>query len=256
MRYKEQQLNSIVIPYNYASNNKYYYDMYRQSCIRPKCPSWCAPNPCYPQWCFPWPCPGPQGATGPQGPVGPAGPAGAVGPVGPQGPEGPQGATGPQGPAGLVGPQGTFFTYETGPFGPEAIIPITESSPTNTPGAFGITEDGRVSVVNAGVYLVDGRIQLAPGFSAVMGVQKNNESLTVLYHNAGSYYSNNVDVSGLLTIQTNLILDAGDTVSLLNFRGPQFTIELLGGISNPDAPEAFDVSTPTGALRLVRLSNI
>lgn len=247
MRYKEEQSNSVAIPYNYASNNKYYYDMYRQSCIRPKCPSWWAPNPCYPQWCFPWPCPGPQGPVGPQGPEGPEGPQGATGPQGP---------IGETGPAGLVGPQGTFFTFETGPFGPGEIIPITDESSTNTSGAFGITGDGRVSVVNAGVYLVDGRIQLAPGFSAVMGLQKNDESVTTLYYTSGSYLNNTSDASGMFVINTILILDAGDTVSLLNFRGPQFTIELLGGISNPDATEAFDVSSPTGAIRLVRLSNI
>ncbi|MGI6176755.1 MAG: hypothetical protein ACOYJC_11510 [Christensenellales bacterium] len=226
-------------------------------------------------------CIGPQGPTGKTGPAGPQGLAGAAGPAGPQGPAGAagpagsQGVAGPGGPQGVAGlagpqgetgatgptgpvfiPQGTFFTYETGPFGPEEIIPITDASTTNTPGAFGITADGRVSVVNAGVYLVDGRIQLAPGSSGVMGVQKNDESLTVLYHNSGTYYSNNVDVSGLFVVNTILTLDAGDTVSLLNFRGPGFTIELLGAISNLDDPEAFDVSSPAGAIRLVRLSDI
>lgn len=185
---------------------------------------------------------------------GPQGPQGIPGETGATGPQGPRGETGPTGPVFV--PQGTFFTYETGPFGPGEIIPITDRSTTNTPGAFGITGDGRVSVVNAGVYLADGRIQLAPGFSGVMGLQKNDEGLTVSYHNAGTYSSNNVDASGLFVINTILTLDAGDTVSLLNFRGPRFTIELLGEISNLDDPEAFEVSSPAGAIRLVRLSDI
>jgi hypothetical protein len=164
------------------------------------------------------------------------------------------GPTGPTGPVFI--PQGTFFTFETGPFGPGEIIPIIDESTTNTSGAFGITGDGRVSVVNAGVYLADGRIQLAPGSSGVMGLQKNDESLTTSHYTAGSFLTGIFDVSGLFVINTILILDAGDTVSLINFEGPQFTIELLGEIDNTQSPIGIPTSSPTGAIRLVHLSNI
>lgn len=173
---------------------------------------------------------------------------------GPRGPRGFQGATGPTGP--IFVPQGTFFTYETGPFAPGAIIPITDASSTNTSSAFEITVDGRVRVLNAGVYLADGRIQLAPGSSGVMGLQKNNESVTTSYHNSGTFLNNASDSSGLFVVNIVLILNAGDTVSLINFQGPQFTIELLGMIDNEESPIGNPTSSPSGAIRLVRLSNI
>lgn len=211
-------------------------------------------NPCSP-------CPAPSckpcitgpttGGDGIIGPTGPTGPTGATGSQGLQGDIGPAGPTGP-----VFVPQGTFFTFETGPFGPGEIIPITDESSTNTSGAFSITGDGRISVANAGVYLADGRIQLAPGFSGVMGLQKNDESVTTTYYTSGAYSSNISDVSGLFVINTTLILDAGDTVSLINFEGPQFTIELLGAVYNSGSPTSIVTETPTGTIRLVRLSDI
>jgi hypothetical protein len=211
---------------------------------------------------------GPTGVTGSTGPTGPTGlqgiegltgstgPTGATGPTGLQGIEGLTGATGPTGPTGPIFiPLGTFSTFETGPFAPGEIIPITEGSTPNTPGAFEITGDGRVMVVNAGTYLVDGRVQLAPGFSGVIGLQKNDESVFTFDYTAGSYLTNVSDASsGLFTINTILILDAGDTVSLLNIEAPKYTIELLEAIYNSDDPTSIGIQAPTGAIRLVRLS--
>ncbi len=197
---------------------------------------------------------GPTGAAGPTGPTGAAGIAGATGPTGADGIDGVTGPTGPTGP--MFVPQGTFFTFEEGPYGPEAIIPMTDASSTNTPAAFTITGDGRVRVLNAGVYLVDGHLQLAPGSSGVMGLQKNDEGLNTAYDTSGSFSSNDSVASGLISVNTVLLLSAGDTVSWKNTTSPQFTVELLGMIYNPDNPSAIPTSSSAGAIRLVRLSDI
>lgn len=193
---------------------------------------------------------GPTGADGATGATGPTGVDGATGVTGPTGADGVTGATGPTGPVFI--PQGTFVTFETGPFAPGEIIPITDASSTNTSGAFGITVDGRVSVGNAGVYLADGRIQLAPGSSGVFCLQKNDEGITTLYYSSGAFSNNVFDVGGLFVVSTVLVLTAGDTVSLVNVAAPQFTVELLEPINNTGTP----TGTPTGAIRLVRLSDI
>lgn len=49
-------------------------------------------------------------------------------------------------------------------------------------------------------------------------------------------------VGGLFVVSTSLILNAGDTVSLINVAAPQFTVELLGPVNNTGTP----TGTPTG----------
>ena len=126
---------------------------------------------------------------------------------------------------------------------------MTSESSTNTPGLFSLTPDGRVLVDSSGVYLADGRIQMAPGVSAVIGLQINDDGIDVTYYNAGSFSSGLFDVTGLLTINTTLTLTAGDTVSLVNVADPQFTLELLGTINNTGTP----AGSASGAIRLVLL---
>ncbi|WP_394523486.1 hypothetical protein [Lacrimispora sp. JR3] len=108
-----------------------------------------------------------------------------------------------------------------------------------------------MTVTLPGVYLADAHVQVAPGNSGVIGLQVNDDGVAAPYLNAGSVNSVVFDVSGVITINTVLTLDAGDTVSLVNVTAPQFTTELLNATNDTGGVATL---TPTGTIRLIRLN--
>lgn len=147
-------------------------------------------------------------------------------------------------------PQGSFASLDAVTIAPGDIVPMTIESSTNTPGAFSLAVDGRINILNSGIYLADARLQLAPRSSGIIALQKNDEGAAVPYYNAGSFDAADSNASGIIVVNNILILNAGDTVSIVNVPDPQFTIELLGPLNNTGSP----VITPTAVVRLVYLA--
>ncbi len=108
-----------------------------------------------------------------------------------------------------------------------------------------------MTVTLPGVYLADAHVQVAPGFSGVIGLQVNDDGVAAPYLNAGSISNGVFDTSGVITINSVLTLNAGDTVSLVNVTEPQINTQLLSAVNDTGGVATL---TPTGTIRLIRLN--
>ncbi|PEQ65911.1 hypothetical protein, partial [Bacillus cereus] len=164
------------------------------------------------------------------------------------------GATGATG--ALLPVHGVFFTFNVGPFVPSGnstsgtVIPteISDPPPFNTSGAFTVNSDGSVTVNIAGIYIVDARVNLAPGNSGFFGVQVNSEGTAVPFFNAFSNITTVTDTASHLITQSNILnLAAGDVVS----------IGLVGGSPSPvslSTAKSGGLSSASASLRFLKVN--
>lgn len=149
---------------------------------------------------------------------------------------------------------GVFFTFDVGPFVPSGVsttgtvIPTQISDPPlfNTSSAFNVNSDGSVTVNIAGVYIVDARVNLAPGSSGSFAVQVNGGGSAVPFLNAFSNTSTVGSTSSHLITQSNILnLAAGDIVS----------IGLIGGNPSPVllTTSPIVINTPSASLRFLKV---
>ncbi|WOA65852.1 hypothetical protein RVY75_12600 [Bacillus mycoides] len=199
---------------------------------------------------------GSTGSTGLTGPIGPTGSTGLTGPTGSTGSTGLTGPIGPTGPTGSTGPifsvHGVFFTFIVGPYQPSGIINAgtviimdkANPVPLNTAGAFTINPNGDITVNIAGIYIVDARVNLAPGNSGVFGVQINGGGIAFPFLTSFSNITTAGDTASHLITQSNILnLAAGDIVSIGLISGSPSPVLLTtapsGGISTPSASLRF-----------------
>ncbi|MEW4132045.1 collagen-like repeat preface domain-containing protein [Bacillus thuringiensis] len=212
---------------------------------------------------------GPAGATGATGPTGPAGPAGATGATGPTGPAGATGATGPTGPAGATGATGpagpagaTGATGLTGPTGatgatgptlstfglftlvtttpptiaPGANVPLANTIIVNPVGALVLNGDGSVTVLQAGIYAIDARVQTNEAASFQIAI---NGAPAPTFNGGSTPNPGPIIIPGIYN------LNVGDTVSIIN-NSNGTPITLLGAVDG--------LFTAQGVLRFERLA--
>ncbi|MDD4376098.1 MAG: hypothetical protein PHR25_04880 [Clostridia bacterium] len=129
---------------------------------------------------------------------------------------------------------GTFSGYEIGPFtgngtNVATILPVTEVSSQNTPGAFTMNGDGTVTINTPGVYLITSRVQVAtPGTAAFNFTIIHADTSTAVVGLSA------VEDGGTATVTTLTFLQIGDRV--YNGLPGTATVNLIptiGGITTP-----------------------
>jgi hypothetical protein len=193
---------------------------------------------------------GAQGETGAAGPIGAQGPTGAVGETGPIGPQGPQGQAGPEGPQGPQGPLAdrayavvSFLFSDT-----TTLQGYTTTVDPNTPLPFntitqqnGITAQSGASpitITNAGTYRITYSV-LAANTSASPSRASVAISVqgTVIPESVSYAFIQEMDKS-LLSGNTIVNLQAGDTIQLINTNPNPLALSLQGNDNFPNTPFA------------------
>ncbi|PFB38809.1 hypothetical protein CN404_30925, partial [Bacillus thuringiensis] len=147
-------------------------------------------------------------------------------------------ATGPTGVISSI--HGVFKTQiESCPgeaFDPGTIIPLVEADPANTSSAFTLNPDGSVTVMTAGVYWVEARLQTQT--SGQFCIQINGGGIGSAFLNTGG------TITSTAVIPTILQLNAGDILSIIN----------IGSISVLLLGHSAGVTTPPITLALFKIS--
>ncbi|MGG1325423.1 collagen-like protein, partial [Bacillus tropicus] len=169
------------------------------------------------------------------------GPTGVTGDMGPTGPTGVTGDMGPTGPISL-GVYGHFTLSYAASVSPDSIIPLNFSNDLNT-SQFSLNSS-QITVQEAGVYLIDFRVSVAPANGGVFILRVNNISLP---HVSFSVNVGGTATSVIVGSSTSIIrLNANDIVDI--FR--------TGGSTDIQIGAAIDsISTTAAQLRLVKIAN-
>jgi hypothetical protein len=149
-------------------------------------------------------------AAGVTGATGLTGTTGATGSTGITGATGAKGITGVTSPA--FGTYGTFYRIGTFTLGATGIVPLNTSSPVNSIGDFTLNANGTVTVNETGIYIIDYRVQLAPGSSAAFIATRNG---AVVAGTGSQGSSAIINGASTVAVNANLIhLNAGDIVGV------------------------------------------
>ncbi|PGT67183.1 hypothetical protein COD14_19895 [Bacillus cereus] len=194
---------------------------------------------------------GPTGATGDTGPTGATGDTGPTGAIGDTGPTGATGDTGPTGATGDTGPTGPNIATVYGHFYNDGIITVPpntsipfNSSNTNNTSQFTLN-NSQVTVLEAGVYLIDYRITVAAQQGGSFVFRVNTNSITA---SAGS--SENTGGAGNSTTSASTT-----TLTRLN-ANDKVDIYRTGGSADIQIGNTVDGTTTVSIqLRLIKIAN-